>query len=79
MVIARLQLEVLSPKSLSELQHQYKVRRWRDESNDARLHPHGPYAMGALYSMQNVIVYYINCVAQCRRRPPLRPAFEYFM
>ena len=56
-----------------------QVRWWRDESNDARLYPHGPYALGALYFLQNVIVYYINRIAQCRRRPLLRPAFEYSM
>ena len=56
-----------------------QVRRWRDESNDARQYPHGTYALGALYFMQNVTVYYIDRIAQCRRRPPLRPAFEYSM
>ena len=56
-----------------------QARRWKDESNDARLYPHGPYALGALYFMQNVIVYYINRIALCRRRPLLRLAFEYSM
>jgi hypothetical protein len=54
-------------------------RRWRDESSDARLCPYGPYALGALYFLQNVIVYYINRIALCQRRPLLRLAFEYSM
>ena len=45
----------------------------------ARQYPHGTYALGALYFIQNVIVYYIVRIAQCRRRPLLRPAFEYSM
>ena len=56
-----------------------QARRWRDESNDARLYPHGPYALGALYFLRNVIVYYINRIALCRRSPLLRLAFEYSM
>ena len=34
--------------------------RWMDEMIDTHLYPHGPYAMGALDNLSNVIVYYIN-------------------
>ena len=51
-----------SPPSTSPL-FPSQARRWWDELNDARLYPHGPYALGALYFMQNVTVYYINCIA----------------
>jgi hypothetical protein len=60
------------PRGPIPLSFPSQARRWRNESNDARLRSHGPYALGALYFMQNVIVYYINRIAQCRRRPPFR-------
>jgi hypothetical protein len=31
-----------------------------DEMIDTHLYPHGPYAMGALDNLSDVIVYYIN-------------------
>ena len=31
-----------------------------DKMTDTRLYPHGPYAMGALDYLSDVIVYYIN-------------------
>jgi hypothetical protein len=37
--------------------HRYiHVRRWLDEMTDTHLHPHDPYAMGALDFLSNVIV-----------------------
>ena len=40
--------------------HLSQERRWMDEMIDTHLYPHGPYAMGALDYLSDVIVYYIN-------------------
>ena len=40
-----------------------------DKTIDTRLYPHGPYAMGALDYLSDVIVYYINVSTN---KPPSR-------
>jgi hypothetical protein len=40
--------------------HIFQERRWMEKMIDTHLYPHGPYAMGALDYLSDVIVYYIN-------------------